>query len=550
MAHKECKYLFFLGADSTAIPSCAPAAGLFSDQDRDALAALEVELASRQEEQLRRELTIVYETCALAGERLSVSWAAMGSGGEEQRPAFLIPRLRGLFPALRPVTEAELGGAFRLSAPRPALELAGRNPQAAQALRAMPEYAPLVERMEQAAALTRGNLSRAAVDALYGSRVPMSASRMDKFKSCHFSYFMQYGLKAEPRKKAGFQAPEYGTFVHYVLEHVFQSEAWRDGEGGVDGDKLDALTDEIVARYIREELGGLAEETPRFRYLFHRLLRPVRAVVRNVAEELSASDFRPVAFELGFGSGKDLPPVELEVDGVTISISGFVDRVDGWVKDGRLNLRVVDYKTGRKSFDLTDVWNGMGLQMLLYLFTLRKEGKDLFGGHEIDPAGVLYLPARDAVIAGSRTMTEAARRQAVDRELRRRGLVLDDPEVLEAMEHPGPEGIRFLPVKVSARTGAITVDALVSAERLGRLERHIQRVLRDIGGEIAAGNIAADPFWKGPEKNACQYCDYAAACHFEEGRGADRRRWLPTVSAGAFWARVEEQEGGGQTEKT
>ena len=404
--------------------------------------------------------------------------------------------------------------------------------------------------MEQAAGRTRGSLSRAAVDALYGSRVPMSASRMDKFKSCHFSYFMQYGLKAEPRKKAGFQAPEYGTFVHYVLEHVFQSETWRDEEGGVDGDKLDALTDEIVARYIREELGGLAEETPRFRYLFHRLLKPVRAVVRNVAEELSASDFKPIAFELGFGSGKNLPPVELEVDGVTISISGFVDRVDGWVKDGRLNLRVVDYKTGRKSFDLTDVWNGMGLQMLLYLFTLQKEGKDLFGGHEIDPAGVLYLPARDAVIAGSRTMTEAARRQAVDRELRRRGLVLDDPEVLEAMEHPGPEGIRFLPVKVSARTGAITGDALVSAERLGRLERHIQRVLRDIGGEIAAGNIAADPFWKGPEKNACQYCDYAVACHFEEGRGSDRRRWLPTVSAGAFWARVEEQEGGGQTDNT
>ena len=118
------------------------------------------------------------------------------------------------------------------------------------------------------------------------------------------------------------------------------------------------------------------------------------------------------------------------------------------------------------------------------------------------------------------------------------------------MEHPGPEGIRFLPVKVSSRTGAITGDALVSAERLGRLERHIQRVLRDIGGEIAAGNIAADPFWKGPEKNACQYCDYAVACHFEEGRGSDRRRWLPTVSAGEFWARVEEQEGGGQTDNT
>ena len=107
-----------------------------------------------------------------------------------------------------------------------------------------------------------------------------------------------------------------------------------------------------------------------------------------MAEELSASEFQPISFELGFGRGGELPPVELTVDGVTVSISGFVDRVDGWVHDGRLYLRVVDYKTGRKSFDLTDIWNGMGLQMLLYLFTLEEAGKALYGA-EIVPAGVL-----------------------------------------------------------------------------------------------------------------------------------------------------------------
>ena len=96
------------------------------------------------------------------------------------------------------------------------------------------------------------------------------------------------------------------------------------------------------------------------------------------------------------------------MDGVTVSISGFVDRVDGWEHDGKLYLRVVDYKTGRKSFDLTDIWNGMGLQMLLYLFTLADEGEALYG-KQIEPAGVLYLPAREAVVAGSRAMTEAER---------------------------------------------------------------------------------------------------------------------------------------------
>lgn len=220
----------------------------------------------------------------------------------------------------------------------------------------------------------------------------MSASRMDKYKSCHFSYFMQYGLKAEPRRAAGFQAPEYGTFVHYVLEHVLRACRERGGVKEVPAEELRALAQAAVERYVSEELGGLEHAIARFRYLFRRLLKSVYAVVDNVAEELRSSQFQPISFELGFGAGKDLPPVELSVDGMTVSISGFVDRVDGWEHDGRLYLRVVDYKTGRKTFDLTDIWNGMGLQMLLYLFTLEREGEALYN-REIIPAR-RALPAR------------------------------------------------------------------------------------------------------------------------------------------------------------
>lgn len=205
------------------------------------------------------------------------------------------------------------------------------------------------------------------------------------------------------------------------------------------------LTRQAVEQYVREELGGLEQQSERFQYLFRRLLRSVQAVVDNVAQELCASRFRPISFELGFGSRGELPPVELTAEGVTISVSGFVDRVDGWVENGRLHLRVVDYKTGRKSFDLTEVWNGLGLQMLLYLFALEERGEGFYG-LPVEGAGVLYLPARDAVVRGSRTMSEEERQKAVDKELVRRGLVLSDGAVLEAMERPGPGGYRFLPL--------------------------------------------------------------------------------------------------------
>ncbi len=530
LAHKHCKVLYLLGADDGAIPAVAPSPGLLVDEDRSLLAAFGLESAPRLTDKLWREMTIVYETCALPSDRLIVSYALAGEDGGKGQPSFLVKKLRQLFPGLVPLDERSLEKDFRMTALRPALELAGLRPGLGRALKEVPGCAPLVERMERAATMERGSLTRPTVEALYGRHVPMSASRMDKYKSCHFSYFMQYGLGAKARKGAEFAATDYGTFVHYVLENVLRERKGREVPGR---EQVSA----VVKRYVEEQLGGLAGETARFRYLFRRLEKTVYAVVKNVCEELENSEFQPVAFELGFGKKGELPPVELTVDGVTLSVSGVVDRVDAWEKDGRLYLRVVDYKTGRKSFDLTDVWNGLGLQMLLYLFTLSEDGKTLFGDRELVPAGVLYLPARDLPVGGSRTMTEEERQKKVDEQLRRKGLVLDDEAVLSAMER-GEEGFRFLPLKMK-KSGEIGGEALVSAERLGKLERHTRQILRDIAAELAAGNIAADPFWQGPQHNACQWCEYAAACQFREGRGDDRRRWLPKVGAEAFWEGLE-----------
>ncbi len=538
------KVLFLLGADDASLPQVNTAPGLLSDDDRSLLASYGLELNQSQRDLLYREMTTIYQICAQPSQKLAVTWPSQGPEGEERRPSFLVGRLKLLFSDAKPIREEALAGSFRLEAPMPALEQAGQRRSVRRVLAELPGFEGQVARLERASLWERGRLSRQAVDQLYGRRVAMSASRMDKYKSCHFSYFMRYGLEAEPRKPAGFTAPEYGTFVHDVLEHVLQDEMFSQTaipgmeDSGARKKRLRQLTREAVDRYVAEELGGLEGQSARFQYLFRRLLRTVQAVVDNVAEELLCSKFRPISFELGFGANKDLPPVELTYAGVTISITGFVDRVDGWVEGGKLHLRVVDYKTGRKTFDLTEVWNGLGLQMLLYLFTLESKGQALYG-LPVEGDGVLYLPAREAMIRGSRAMSDEELRKKVDRELTRRGLVVDDPKVLDAMEARGAEGYRFLPLKVSRTTGQITGEALASAAQLGKLGRHIQRVLEDICQELASGNITADPFWRGPDKNACRYCDYAAACHFEPGQGGDCKRWLSGVSAEEFWEQIE-----------
>jgi ATP-dependent helicase/nuclease subunit B len=541
LAHTQVKALFLLGVDDEHFPLITQSPGLLTDEDRVLLNGYGCELSPDADQRLDRETAGACDAVCISSKRLFLSWSRKGSGGGECRPAFLIERLKQLFPDLM-VQEPEEDLCY--AAPLPALEAAakGGSKEVFQVLKADPEWRERTCLMEQAAKRQRGHLSAAAVDALYGQRVRLSASKMDTMKSCHFSYFMQYGLGAKARKAAGFDPPQVGTFVHYVLEHVLRQAGDMGGVKALERQQLCDMIQQVTEQYIREELGEFGEQTPRFRYLFRRLARSVELIVTNVTDELRHSDFQPISFELGFGTGKELPPVQLNVDGMTLSISGFIDRVDGWVQGERLYLRVVDYKTGKKSFSLTDVWHGLEMQMLLYLFALEDKGKKLYG-KEVVPSGVLYLPAQDVILSGSHSMTEAQRQKAADKALQRSGMLLNDQTVLNAMEDIGAGGeFRFLPVKVAKKTGEITGESLATAEQWGKLRRHVEEILHDIAHELARGDISADPYLRPTGQSPCDYCDFKEACHFEEGQGGDSRRYLYKVAGKEFWEKAKGED--------
>ena len=242
---------------------------------------------------------------------------------------------------------------------------------------------------------------------------------------------------------------------------------------------------------------------------------------------------------MSFGDQGDLPAVVITQPDSELRITGKVDRVDGWVKDGRLYLRVVDYKTGRKDFSLADVRQGLDLQMLLYLFTIAREGSEHFG-HEIEPSGVLYMPARDPVLAAERNITPLELAAMREKTLRRSGLLLSDPQVLEAMEHEALKTPHYLPVRVG-KNGDIS-GSIASAARLGSLNRYMDKLLVKLFQELRAGNIDADPCCHSEEDSVCRYCPWASACHFEDGRGRDRLRYIAPMKDEEIWEKIREEE--------
>ena len=541
------KYLFLLGANDHLLPPQGQSGGILNEDDREALALRGIRLSPSGMDQMGIEMQNLYAALAQPTCGLVVSYPAGDVTGAELRPAFVVERLRVLFPEL--VMDRESGNKeYRFTAIQPALEAAGTAPEGPlwRHFAENPAYQDRLAAMARASSLRRGRLSRAAVQTLYGSRISMTASRAERLRSCHFAYFMEYGLRAKPRRAAAFDAPQIGTFLHYLLENVTRDVLNMGGFAAVEEETLRALTLQYIDRYAREELQGLEGRTARFRYLFGRLRTTAWAIVEQIAQEMRCSDFVPLAFELTFGDRGELPAVTISEPDGELRIGGKVDRVDGWEKDGKLYLRVVDYKSGRKAFDLSAVKMGLDIQMLLYLFALEKEGTARFG-REIEPAGVLYFPARDDLLSAERNISPEKLRSERDKQLRRSGLLLAEPEVLQAMEHEALTEPRYLPVRVG-RDGQLG-GSLASAAQLGQLGQYVEKLVTQIGREVREGNIDADPCCRSEEDSYCRFCDWAEACHFQDGRDQDHLRWILPVKPEDFWQIVEEETASPEAER-
>ena len=337
--------LFLLGANDHVLPMPPSGHGLLDPEDRETLQQREILLSDAVFDPLDNELQNIYACLAQPTERLTVSWPVGDISGAQLRPSFVVQRMEKLFPDLHVLRE---DGAYRRMLPATALELAGSDRALERYFRQRGGYDRVLDAMDRGRAGPGAAVAGGGTGPVWA--VPAHVGLPDgPGEAVHFGYFMQYGLRARERRPAGFEAPEIGTFIHYLLENVAREVKNRGGWSRVEQEELRRLVREYIDQYAREEIDGYREKSARFRYLFSRLRTAACAIVEDMAGELAQSDFSPVAFELGFG-GRDgqLPAVTVTEGDETLSVSGKVDRVDGWLHDGKLYLRVVDYKTGKK----------------------------------------------------------------------------------------------------------------------------------------------------------------------------------------------------------
>ena len=513
------KYLLVLGAEEGKLPGYTGSIGVLTDQERVALREMGVPLTGGAMEGIQAEFAEIFGVFCGAQERIWVSCSA-------EQPSFVFRRLAEMSGGERKLkTGIGFGAADAFEAGAYLAQWDAED--AAQKLGVLESYRETMQRSR----FTLGRIEEKTVRKLYGNTLNLSASQIDRQAECRLSYFLKYGLRAKERKEASVDPAEFGTYVHAVLENTARCIQNMGGFHEVSLEETLQIAHRFSDEYAAERFSQLDSE--RMTYLFRRNLRELDMVVTELWQELKESLFEPNGFEVKFGSSDGLNPIPIPNAKINAVLRGVIDRVDTWSYAGNTYYRVVDYKTGRKDFDYCDVFNGVGLQMLLYLFALRDCADASWGERRI-PAGVQYFPARAPYISAEGRLSAEESEKERKSLWKRKGLLLSDEVVLKAME-PGDSPQRM--AYSIRKDGSLSGD-LADRDQLKLLEGYIFRYLKNMVEDIASGNVEPNPYTRGTSHNACTYCPYGSVCHESEVEG---RRNYQAMKPQRFWEEVEKE---------
>lgn len=528
---KTSKVTFVVGLNSGLFPLAVQSGGLFSETEKAKLDSVLPDVYDTGRKTAQNERLMVYVSLASAKQALYLSYCLTDKDGEKLTESEIVTKVKKLFQNANRVRAALETTEDRIESENAAFQLMAEkwneNSAESETLKLYfadkPDYRGKLEAIRRAASRKPFSFAdKKTAERLVGSGIRISASRLEDFEECPFLYFCKHEIRAKPRKTARLDPSSSGTLVHYVLEKLLKRHK---GERlyQISPEELDRELEQILSDYIDTYMGGLSDKTKRFRYLYRRTLKILRVIVSRLSCEFSESDFEPCDFELKIDRDGEIEPFRLELESGYIELRGVVDRVDKMDKNENRYLRVVDYKTGTKAFLLSDVLEGLGMQMLLYLVSIWRNGSSYYGNN-IVPSGVLYLPARFAPYAVNRDDEESVKKEKRLAGGKMEGMILDDGTVLEGMDRSRTG--RFIPITINKRTGALS-GTFINLEQLGKLSRRMDEIMREMGNALHNGLVPAKPAFGKNHSDTCQRCDYKSVCMRNPG---DEVRYIRSLT--------------------
>lgn len=564
----EVSALYLIGVNDGVFPQASNEEGMLNDKDREELRRFGVELALDTKSNAFEEQFLIYTSLTLSSKYLRISYPIANFEGKAMRPSIIISKLKKIFPKIKEDSDIIYTGndeesLRKISGPDSTFnELVEAFREEKDGKKTNPiwwdvyrwystrdEWQDKCERAFGGLSYTNKVefVSREKIRKLYGTPLQFSVSRLERYASCPFAYYVEYGLGAKDRKVYEFSSPDLGSFIHEILDdfsNVLEKEkmTWRDIDDEWCGEAISYLVD----KKINEKNGYILSSSPRYEYMANRLKRIMTKSVTLISEHMKRSGFDPVGYEMSFGKNGDFPPISIELpSGEKIELIGRIDRVDEVEIDGKTYLRVIDYKSGNKSFKLSDVYYGLQLQLLVYLDAILSNA-DKYIDKGMIPGAILYFKIDDPIINVKRDTSQEDIEKEVMRVLKMKGLILKDAKVVKEMDRSIEGYSLIIPVQILKDGEISSRSSTATLEQFEILRKYVRKILIDLCEDMLKGNISIMPYKK---KNAtpCEYCQFSSICQFDTSMKDNKYKLLNDKNDEEVWElmkkEVEEEDG-------
>lgn len=546
------KVLFFVGVNDGIVPKADARGGIISQLEREELAKHKLELAPTARERVFMQRFYLYLVMTKPSDLLYLTCARVGSGGQALRRSYLLGTIHKLFPQVEVVEIEELSSEHYIVTPKSSLDFylkelrlrqekkqpaCERERELFVALKRWYEkedtFRELLNRITSAEHMRyEGNrISRAVAHALYGDVLENSVTRLERFAACACAHFLDYGLQLSERELSQFAAMDMGNIYHMALEKYARllSESkydWFNVPKEAEDEFLEAALREAVLESGNQALA----QTAKNQYFLYRMSKILKTTVQTLTDQVRAGRFAPENFELSFAFTEELSAVNFALtEEEKMHLRGRIDRVDTYESDGKLYVKVIDYKSGNTSFDLLALYHGLQLQLVVYLNAavevLRKKHPD----EQVVPAGIFYYHIDDPVIEGTGGESDVEIYEQILEKLKLDGLVNESDDIYEAMDTHIAGKSKVIPVGFT-KDGSLTKNSkTATSEEFAVISDYVNELVQKLGQRIVEGEVAAAPYQL-KDKEGCTYCPYRSVCGYDERIPGYHHRMLENFS--------------------
>ncbi|MGM0124167.1 helicase-exonuclease AddAB, AddB subunit [Enterococcus sp. AZ194] len=400
------------------------------------------------------------------------------------------------------------------------------------------------------------SLSSKLAEEIYGEDLYASISRMENFYNCQYKYFANFGLKLKERETYGLTPAATGDFYHEALDQFFKllfSKNLLLTELNEESRK--EFTEEVLKSVFGEIRFDILSSSARMNYIRYQLEQTIQKVAWALQKQSLRTGMSPLQTEILFGQiagEKGIPGMEIPLKtGGNLHLRGKIDRLDVATTDGQTWLSVVDYKSSGRSFDVTEAYYGMAMQLLTYLDVALMDATRLTGQKKetVHPAGAFYLHVHNPVLTSEETIEkDTLKKYSYD------GLFVDEPELYATLDTSleAKESSVLFPIKKNAKDlyqkNALSKDKFFTEEELSQFMTHNRKNMQEAGESIKSGEIKLNPAYKDKQRIACQYCPFRSICTFDVMLKENNYHRLEKLTKESALQKIQEEQQGKSTE--